>query len=247
MKTRPPLIVPVALSIVCLLAVFVLTGQTASPPKKTSESKAGVVSPCSSCHKDLNKALPGGHEAVSGKDISSCLKCHKPDMTGKPVTNVFSARIHLGHVYPNGGTDCMTCHYFSAGKRFEIKGFDKSLGAPSKEDFLLVKDIVSSIAKTGYTAFFHARKGVMCAGCHGRGLPKSDDTVENDRCIECHGPKDVLSKKTEPKELKDRNPHESHLGEIACTVCHKAHKPSKVYCLDCHKAFQMSIQGAGRC
>ena len=53
-------------------------------------------------------------------------------------------------------------------------------------------------------------------------------------------------KKTEPPEFKDRNPHDSHLGEIACTVCHKAHGESKVYCLECHQKFQMTIRGEAK-
>jgi len=40
------------------------------------------------------------------------------------------------------------------------------------------------------------------------------------------------AKKSEPKEFKDRNPHKSHLGEIACTVC--------------HKQFEMKIPGAAK-
>ena len=39
----------------------------------------------------------------------------------------------------------------------------------------------------------------------------------------------------------DRNPHKSHLGDIACTVCHHEHSPSKVYCLDCHARFDMKL------
>jgi hypothetical protein len=52
-----------------------------------------------------------------------------------------------------------------------------------------------------------------------------------------------LAKKTEPKDFPDRNPHKSHLGEIACTVCHRAHAESKVYCLGCHQKFEMKITG----
>ncbi len=92
----------------------------------------------------------------------------------------------------------------------------------------------------------HAQRSIGCAGCHGKDLPKADDTVENDRCLTCHGPMEDLVKKTEPKDFKDRNPHKSHLGDMACTVCHKAHTASKVYCLDCHKKFDMTIQGAAK-
>jgi len=91
----------------------------------------------------------------------------------------------------------------------------------------------------------HAKAFISCANCHGKELPAPDTTVENGKCLECHGPMDQLVKKTEPAEFKDRNPHKSHLGEIACTVCHKAHSESKVYCLGCHQKFEMKIKGAG--
>ena len=70
--------------------------------------------------------------------------------------------------------------------------------------------------------------------------------MENSGCLACHGPMESLALKTEPKDFKDRNPHKSHLGDIACTVCHKGHGESKVYCLSCHPKFQMKIQGAAK-
>jgi len=89
----------------------------------------------------------------------------------------------------------------------------------------------------------HAKANILCAGCHGKEVPKAGDTVENTRCLECHGPMDRLAKKTEPKDFKDRNPHASHLGDAACAVCHKGHAESRVYCLECHKEFDMKIKG----
>jgi len=110
----------------------------------------------------------------------------------------------------------------------------------------LMKEIFSSWAGSNFMDNFHARAGIACTQCHGKELPKADDTVENSRCLNCHGSLDQLAKKTEPKDFKDRNPHKSHLGEIACTVCHKGHAASKVYCLDSHKGFNMKIQGAAK-
>jgi len=109
-----------------------------------------------------------------------------------------------------------------------------------------MKEIFASWAGSKYTDNLHAKAGIACANCHGKDLPKADTTVENSRCLACHGPMDKLALKTEPKDFKDRNPHKSHLGEVACTVCHKAHAESKVYCLGCHQKFKMKIQGAGQ-
>jgi mono/diheme cytochrome c family protein len=87
----------------------------------------------------------------------------------------------------------------------------------------------------------HGKAGIDCARCHGKAAPKEGAEVENQRCLACHGPMETLAKKSEPKDFPDRNPHKSHLGEINCTVCHSEHGASKVYCLDCHKKFQMKM------
>jgi hypothetical protein len=77
-------------------------------------------------------------------------------------------------------------------------------------------------------------------------MPEKGDTVENDRCLACHGPMEKIVAKSTPTDFADRNPHKSHLGEIACTVCHKAHEASVVYCLGCHRLFTMKIQGGSQ-
>jgi len=87
----------------------------------------------------------------------------------------------------------------------------------------------------------HMQRGIACANCHGKSVPAADAEVENQRCLACHGPLEKLVKNSTPKDFPDRNPHKSHLGDIACTVCHHEHSPSKVYCLDCHARFDMKL------
>jgi hypothetical protein len=112
--------------------------------------------------------------------------------------------------------------------------------------YLATSGRTAEAASSGCLYSLHAKANIVCAGCHGKDLPKAGDTVENARCLECHGPADQLARKTEPKDFKDRNPHESHLGNIACTVCHKGHAESRVYCLECHKEFDMKIKGTSQ-
>jgi hypothetical protein len=109
-----------------------------------------------------------------------------------------------------------------------------------------IKEIVTSWATSEFLDSLHAKASVFCDNCHGPVLPVFDATVNNDQCLGCHGPMEHLVKRTEPADFKDRNPHMSHLGEIACTVCHKAHSESAVYCLGCHQQFKMRIQGEGK-
>lgn len=77
-----------------------------------------------------------------------------------------------------------------------------------------------------------------CAACHtkenavgGNAFVAPSDSA----CISCHGSYDDLAKKTD--KLPEPNPHKSHhYGEgLACTACHMEHRPSAVYCNNCHE------------
>lgn len=60
---------------------------------------------------------------------------------------------------------------------------------------------------------------------------------ENDFCFRCHGSYPEIRDMTkEFAEKWGRNPHESHMGEIGCYECHKAHQASKFVCAECHHA-----------
>jgi nitrate/TMAO reductase-like tetraheme cytochrome c subunit len=55
-------------------------------------------------------------------------------------------------------------------------------------------------------------------------------------CINCHGVVKLQTRDLKDGELvRHVNPHDSHLGEVSCTMCHKMHQPSVLYCNDCHK------------
>lgn len=226
-------------AVVLLIATVILFGD------RDAEAAKPAKMSCKTCHADFASVLPKGHPPVKGNDLASCTSCHKPDLSGSGEKNVFSAKMHLAHLAPKGKLDCFTCHRWTPGKNFGLIGHKESWGAPTKEDMALMKEIFTSWAGATHTDNLHAKSGVTCILCHGKDLPKGDATVENVRCLTCHGPMDKLALKTEPQEFKDRNPHKSHLGEIACTVCHKAHTASKVYCLGCHQNFKMKIPGAG--
>jgi hypothetical protein len=99
-----------------------------------------------------------------------------------------------------------------------------------------------------WLAAMHRQKVQLgCDGCHrDQALPDDNEAVINGQCVSCHGGYDQLAAVT---KAKARNPninvHASHLGpEIACTVCHQAHRASQAYCVNCHTNFQMPIPGA---
>lgn len=74
----------------------------------------------------------------------------------------------------------------------------------------------------------HSEAGVTCQGCHGdEGF---SEPVNEAVCTDCHGSYDEIAALT-PWEP---NPHDSHLGEIPCAMCHKVHVESESFCDACH-------------
>jgi cytochrome c3-like protein len=115
---------------------------------------------------------------------------------------------------------------------------------PTKEDQQLFEKATASWKASSFLDHLHRQKDVGCAGCHGKGTPVKGDTVENKTCSGCHGDYPALAVKTGlPEKLAKRNPHDSHLGDIDCVVCHKAHTVSESYCLGCHAKFDGKIPG----
>jgi hypothetical protein len=212
------------------------------PPLPGDARGAPGVS-CGACHPAPGSALPKNHQPVKGNNLAACLACHKPDRSGKAEANPFSTRMHAAHGGTKKKMDCMTCHSWTPGKSFGLKGLKGSWGAPDREDMGILREVSASWSSGAFLDNLHGKAMISCGGCHGKNVPKADDTVENSRCLSCHGPMDKLAERSEPRDFKDRNPHKSHLGEIACTVCHRAHKESKVLCLDCHRNFKMTVKG----
>lgn len=77
----------------------------------------------------------------------------------------------------------------------------------------------------------HAKAGVHCFDCHQEEKP-THKAVASESCMTCHG--DYPAMKALTRNVKP-NPHDSHQGEIACTECHRQHKPPVVKCLECHE------------
>jgi hypothetical protein len=214
-----------------------------------SSCKAGWAAPaakpssiaCTGCHGDFKSVLPSQHPPVTGADIAACLSCHGPSSPDKAAANPFAARIHRPHTGPKAKVDCLLCHTWTPGKSFGLAKQKGSWGPLSKQGMELLKQMTASWSDSPYLDAFHARKNVTCAGCHGKRLPAREDTVENDRCLSCHGSPEKLAEKTMSAVFPKRNPHQSHLVALDCTKCHLVHGESKVYCLECHSNFDMKI------
>jgi len=96
----------------------------------------------------------------------------------------------------------------------------------------------------------HQAADVNCLDCHHKsyiekaeeGLryitgsysnPLQEINFTRDQCLECHG--DDFEKAVAATDFAMSNPHDSHLGEIDCSLCHKMHRQSEVYCSQCHE------------
>ena len=85
----------------------------------------------------------------------------------------------------------------------------------------------------------HAKRGAACESCHESAKPAAGDFVESDKCLACHSRDSIKSKY---KSLGKKNPHDNHLGEIDCNLCHTGHKPFELYCKKCHVDFKDNLR-----
>ena len=220
------------LTAACAAVVLSFAAHAAAPGPSGSKS-------CHDCHENFVGVLPTTHKPVKGADLSACLKCHEPDPSAPAEPNAFSAGLHRAHAANAVQLDCAACHVAQPEGNAAVSA-GKVVLKVKEEELTTLRQAASSWMNGPYLDAIHNRADVDCAGCHGGASP-IDEEVSNERCLACHGPMDALVAKTKPAIHADRNPHESHLGEIACTVCHKAHEESQVYCLDCHKKFEMTL------
>jgi hypothetical protein len=230
-----------SLSLVLGLCLLSPAAAGQARPVKT----APVTDACGSCHADFTSVLPKGHAKVTQVGLAACVSCHHVGQSGAASKNAYSTRLHVAHV-ARQKQGCTDCHTYATKKSFGLIGLGHTWGAPGDEDLALMKGALCSWAGSKFMDHLHAKGGVDCAGCHGKTAPVSDSTVENDRCLACHGPVEKLATRSANAEFPKRNPHDSHLGnEIACTVCHHAHAASVVYCADCHRLWKLTIPGSG--
>ena len=95
----------------------------------------------------------------------------------------------------------------------------------------------------------HAAEGITCLECHeptikqqinevivfvtgDYKIPLRERKLPKEKCFECHDNYEVLIPLTE--EGFERNPHNSHWGEMECHICHNMHRDSVDYCAQCH-------------
>ena len=75
----------------------------------------------------------------------------------------------------------------------------------------------------------HQLKGVTCADCHG--ITKPAKPPEQKKCLSCHADYKRATIQTD-KTLPP--PHDSHMGDLDCGLCHHQHSRSENFCSQCH-------------
>ncbi|MHA1559768.1 MAG: cytochrome c3 family protein, partial [Alphaproteobacteria bacterium] len=94
---------------------------------------------------------------------------------------------------------------------------------------------VDALPILAFLADRHAELGFSCAACHSDGLPAPGAQLPADLsaavCLDCHGTFAEVAGRT---DATFPNPHESHLGDLDCNSCHRAHAQPMDYCEQCH-------------
>jgi len=190
---------------VAIVFIFLLSFHSFAEagPAKPVASKQQT---CASCHSDFSSLLSAKHPRVTGKDLKACPPCHAPALQSKAKLKAYSAKLHLGHMQPGNELDCLVCHTWQPGKAFGVKGAKKPIGVLTQDNMDQTKKVFASWASSKYLDAHHGKKNVTCAGCHEK-LPEPGDSVENDRCLACHGDMEKRAAKTDPKDFPDRHPH----------------------------------------
>lgn len=135
----------------------------------------------------------------------------------------------------------------------------KTGGTKAKQDDCagkchIIKPYVQAQSNKTLLIYKHRQAGLTCTDCHDRTAETAKQEEEMYRnkeysdpidrreydaqfCLKCHESyKAVAAKTAHLKEEWGRNPHESHNGELDCSVCHRVHQPSVFLCSQCHKA-----------
>ena len=188
---------------------------------------------CSLCHKTLSETLPQNHVNITPQDIKYCAMCHV--FVNKMAS--FEWIAHYSHYTGNGFEgDCWSCHFINNKGNFGVIGLQTNARVDiDKHGGEKLRSFFDSWASSEYLDCLHAEARVSCSSCHLKFSVEEEVSIEV--CLKCHGSYADLAIVTKGAEP---NPHESHLGKINCTLCHKIHEPSTDFCEQCH-SFEFKV------
>lgn len=91
--------------------------------------------------------------------------------------------------------------------------------------------------------------GMDCVSCHATNKPV--EQADQSACIKCHGQykgkvvpgADYNPDRNPRRPVIEVNPHDSHLGDVRCTLCHREHSKSpQTTCYQCHQNFRLNAK-----
>lgn len=202
-----------------------------------------AASPCKTCHTDLGKKLPAGHEAVADRSLGLCVGCHRAGGAARSLMD----RLHPVHQQVLG-PNCMACHEQREGKLALIGGPPPPAratdaecaachGAPGLLRARAAKPAGSpAVDAARFAASVHAPLG--CAGCHpAAGRVPHPQGMRPATCETCHAP----SAKTYKESAHGASARVARA--VPCAACHGTHDIAKVQrktagamCSGCHRA-----------
>lgn len=229
----------IAMGVMAIVLIGVYGPNTTQVSLAVQEGEEG----CASCHEKLSDTVPESHFNVTLEEVKYCLVCHSLE---GPAT-AFDWTTHLAHyAQEEFSGDCWSCHLLDEEGGFRLIGAEGGKGIEVTEE--VVEGMGSYFVSWATSEcensegeiklgldHKHANQGVTCALCHGTYFPQGRASME--QCLGCHGSYEHVATLTEDV---DPNPHRSHLGEVRCTLCHRAHEESVFYCNECH-VFQLEM------
>lgn len=141
--------------------------------------------------------------------------------------------IHLSNTSPEF---CSTCHIMAPNVTSYLTSNDldnihyqANVGCKECHDYPVKSEITSGIKFV---------LGDYTVGKDGKLLPV---TYGNEICLKCHISYEHVSDET---DYLDKNPHESHNGQLPCKTCHVSHGEQIDYCSQCHDNGKQEMIGA---
>lgn len=166
--------------------------------------------------------------AFSPTEDFGCVKCHSPGEV--TVGDAFSMHdIHFAQL--GDEANCDMCHPTDASGNFRLEktreGHENNM---TTQMAVRLKPYYQSWAGSDFLDNKHNQNKVDCVGCHETLLPENPSSMEY--CFKCHGSYAQIAELTNTNFY---NPHESHVGELECMLCHKGHEKFQLYCNECHE------------
>lgn len=209
--------------------------QALKVPENTESAQKRVVGACISCHDPLESVLPETHLPVENDNLQKCLSCHSGLTAGK--SRPFDEIIHFAHYSSEAPVEnCWSCHRTDETAVFGLIGLDDDDGTEVEKVLVeKMEPYYLSWASSDYLDRKHADRGTNCRSCHETDFPESRASM--DQCLSCHISYEQVANLTSDAEP---NPHSSHYEDLRCTLCHKAHQASELYCNTCHQ-FEIEV------